>query len=270
MDTPGFDDTNISDAKILETITKALVDAFNDRAEIQGALYIHPVTEARMRGSGRKNLIMFKKVLGMKGMTHCRLVTTKWSLQQDDLSEAREQELCEKEEFWKPLLVAGARTVRFNDSMQSAIGVIQPLIQGDSFEPLLVEEVVKKKKPLSQTQAGQVVNDDIAEANKAHKAEVAQLKADEAKAREAKDAEFADMLRDERKTHEDKLRQLEEDKKTMAQSVASSKSGRFARWVARASAVFVGTAATIVSGGALAPAAVLLYGLTETGAQLTR
>ena len=53
MDTPGFDDTHISDTDILKEIATALVDAFNDKAEIQGALYVHPVIEARMRGSGR-------------------------------------------------------------------------------------------------------------------------------------------------------------------------------------------------------------------------
>lgn len=146
MDTPGFDDPTISDANILKIIATSLVDAFNDQVDIQGALYVHPVTEVRMRGSGKKNLIMFKKLLGMKGMSHCRLVTSKWSLQPYSVSEAREQELCEGEEFWKPLLAAGAKTVRFGDSMTSAIEIIKPLIQGPAFEPLLIEEVVKQGK----------------------------------------------------------------------------------------------------------------------------
>ena len=100
MDTPGFDDTYLSDREILNNIATALADAFNDEAEIQGALYVHQVTEARMRGSGRKNLIMFLNVLGEKGMNHCRLVTTKWSKQDVDESEDRERELCEKKEMW--------------------------------------------------------------------------------------------------------------------------------------------------------------------------
>jgi hypothetical protein len=99
MDTPGFDDTHVSDADILKNIATSLVDAFNDRAKIQGTLYVHPVTEVRMKGSGRKNLIMFKRILGMRGMTNCRLMTTKWSLQPENVSKAREQELCEKDEF---------------------------------------------------------------------------------------------------------------------------------------------------------------------------
>jgi hypothetical protein len=263
MDTPGFDDTNISDANTLKSIAKSLVDAFHDRAEIQGALYVHPVTEARMRGSGRKNLIMFKKVLGMNGMANCRLVTTKWSLQPESVSIAREQELCEKEDFWQPLLAAGAQTVRFRDTMQSAINIIRPLIQGPAFEPLLVEEVVRDNKTLTQTQAGQVVNDDIGEANKAHRAEIAELRAEEEKAKAERDLEFAELLRTEREEHEAKLGQLEVDKELLAQLVSSRKSGEFVRWIARASAIFVGALGTVLAGPILAPAALLLYGATE-------
>lgn len=77
MDIPGFDDTYLSDAEILRNIATALVDAFNNQAEIQSALYIHLVTEAKMRRSSRKYLIIFHNVLDMKGMGNCRLVTTK-------------------------------------------------------------------------------------------------------------------------------------------------------------------------------------------------
>jgi hypothetical protein len=99
MDTSGFDDTYLSDVEILRNIATALVDAFNHQAEIQGAPDIHLVTEARMRGSGRKNLLMFQTVLGMKGTDHCRPATTKWSMQPESMSKNREGELCEKKEF---------------------------------------------------------------------------------------------------------------------------------------------------------------------------
>lgn len=263
MDTPGFDDTYLSDAEILKNIARALVDAFNDQAEIQGALYIHPVTEAKMRGSGRKNLIMFHNVLGMKGMKNCRLVTTKWSLQSENVSKAREQELCEKKEFWQPLLAAGAQTVRFGDSMESAIDIIKPLLQGPAFEPLLVEEVVKNKMTIQQTQAGQVVNDDVEEAKRTHRAEIAELKAQEAQA----DAEFRELLRAERKEHEAALEKLAKDKELLAEQVSRSSSGRFGRWIARGCAWVGGGLMTIASAGTLAPAAALLIASTEAGAQ---
>ena len=270
MDTPGFDDEKISDADILKLIATSLVDAFNDEADIQGALYVHPVTEARMRGSGRKNLTTFKMMLGMKSMSHCRLVTSKWSLQPDSVSTAREQELCEQDEFWKPLITAGAQTVRFRDNMQSAIEIIKPLVHGPTFKPLLIEEVVEEQKALPQTQAGQVVADDVQELQKAHTAEIENLKVQELKFREARDKEFEELVRAERQGLEAKVRQLEKDKLVLAEPIVTKSSGRFGRWIARGCAAAVGAVMTVVSGGMLAPAAMLLYGATETGAQIHR
>jgi GTPase SAR1 family protein len=229
MDTPGFDDPAFSDAKILTSIATSLVAIFNAQVDIQGALYIHPVTEVRLRGSGRKNLIMFRNMLGTRGMSNCRLVTTKWSLQSKEVSETREKELREKEGLWKPLVAAGAQTVRFGDSSQSAIEIIKPLIEGPAFEPLILEEITKGKT-LPQTQAGQVVNDDVEEAYKTHQAEIANLKAEEEKARIQKDAEYAEILRAEREDHQAKMNQLEKDKELLAKPISTSEG--FFYWLA--------------------------------------
>lgn len=262
MDTPGFDDTNIPDAKILQIITEKLVEAFHGQAKIHGAIYIHPVVEARMRGSGRKNLIMFSKVLGTNNMKNCLLVTTKWGLQDQALSESRERELCEKPEFWKPLITAGARVVRFNDSMESAIQIIAPLYRGPSFEPLIIEELITQNVPLKRTQAGQVVNDDIEEARKAHAAQIRDLRNDEREAREKNNNEWAAILREEREEHENRMKKLAEDAKTLEKPVKKSRSG-VGRWLARAAVFTSGSLATLASGGALGPAALALSALTE-------
>ncbi|KAN0115439.1 P-loop containing nucleoside triphosphate hydrolase protein [Hyaloscypha variabilis] len=265
MDTPGFDDPKVSDADILKIIATSLMDTFNDQADIKGALYVHSLQEVRMRGSGIKNLLMFKKLLGMNGMSHCRLVTSKWSLQPESVSVAREEELCQKEDFWKPFLAAGAKTARFHDSTSSAIDIIRPLVQGPAFEPLLVKEISKQGKTLPQTQAGQVVNDDIEEARKAHKAEIAVLKEEEANA----DAESKELIRAVREDLQAKISQLENDKRLLAEAIPN-RSGRIGRWIARGTAAIIGGAMTIASGGALAPFAALLYGATEAGAQIHR
>jgi hypothetical protein len=264
MDTPGFDDTYISDADILKNIATALVDAFNDQVEIQGALYVHPVTEVKMRGSGRKNLLMFQSVLGMKGMNHCRLVTTKWSKQEMRVSEDRERELCQKKEFWQPLLAAGAQTVRFDDSMESAIDIIKPLVYGRPFKPLLIKEIVNDRKTIDQTKAGREVNDDIEKARKIHLAEIADLNARAAQA----DRQYRTMMEEERREHQEKLEQLERDKETLRTATPPRSSGRFGRWIARGCAWIGGGAMTLASGGILAPAAALLIAGTEVGAQV--
>jgi hypothetical protein len=230
MDTPGFDDPTISDAELLKTITTCLVDIFNDQADIQGALYIHPVTEVRLRGSGRKNLLMFKKMLGMRGMSNCRLVTTKWSLQSAGVSEAREQELGSEKDLWQPLVAAGAQMVRFGDSWQSAIEIINPLVQGPAFKPLLLEEVITFGKTLPQTEAGKVVNDDIEKVKKMHQDEIAELKADEEKARIQRDTEHQAELRAEREYLQAKIDRLKRDKESTVKPL--SPFGQFCFWVA--------------------------------------
>lgn len=94
-DTPGFDDTYRSDGDILSDINECLAGAFRERWEIPGVLYIHPITETRMKGSAMKNLRIFKEILGSRNMSNCILVITKWSLQDPAVSEAREKELLE-------------------------------------------------------------------------------------------------------------------------------------------------------------------------------
>lgn len=271
MDTPGFDDTNVSDSQILMEIATALVDFFSDEAEIQGALYVHPVVEARMRGSGIKNLRMFRKVLGMEGMKNCRLVTTKWQLVDRDVGDAREKELCSSDQFWGPLIRAGATTVRFDDSTESAMDILRPLLFGASFEPQLVGEVLRDGKIIMQTEAGQVVIDDVEEAEKMHAEEIKQLEKERKDAEAQKDFEYAAQLEEERKKHQAEVKRLEKDKEILSQPVPqpvpkSSPGGPpsgIGRWLARASAITVGGAATYLSGGLLAPFAALLYGATE-------
>jgi hypothetical protein len=266
VDTPGFDDPHVSDAHTLKNITEILVKNFTNNVEIQGALYVHPVTEVKMRGSGKKNLIMFTKMLGDAGMRHCRLVTTKWSLQPMHVSEAREKELCEKEEFWEPLIANGAKTVRFGDSMQSAIDIIKPLVHGSAFMPLIVSEVVELHKTPEQTQAGIFVTDDIEELKKACAQDIADNKEEEARARAQQKFEFAEILLAERRESEAKMRRLEEDMDALRKPISSS--GRIGRWIARGTAAVIGTVMTIGSGGLLGPAAMALYSATEAGAQI--
>lgn len=261
MDTPGFDDTNISDADILKEIATALVDAFNDKVEIQGALYVHPVIEARMRGSGRKNLIMFTKVLGMHGMKNCRLVTTKWSKVDYATGVDRETELCEEEKFWRPLLNAGASTVRFQDTTESAIEIIKPLVHGQAMEPQLVKEVVREGRSLKQTSAGQIVNEEVLEAKKAHAAEIEQLKKDIKDAIEKKEFEFADLLKAERDEHAEKLEKLKIDSVVLDKKVSGL--GKFTQWALRTTVASLGVGLTVASGGWLAPVALLYSGATE-------
>jgi len=153
--------------------------------------------------------------------------------------------------------------VRFGDSMESAIDIIRPLLQGPALKPLLVEEVVEKHKTIEETQAGIIVNDDVERAKKMHLAEIADLTAREQKAR----GDMRKLMREEREEHEAALVKLAREKEVLASHVSASSSGRFGRWVARGCAWVGGGLMTVASAGVLAPAAAMLIAGTEAGAQ---
>ena len=93
MDTPRFEDTFKAGATILDSIEKCLANLFVQKQNAAGIVYIHPITEVRMKGSAVKNLNMFRKVVGAENMPSCCLVTTKWSLQSEGMSMSREDEI---------------------------------------------------------------------------------------------------------------------------------------------------------------------------------
>jgi len=268
LDTPGFDDPNLSDTDILTMISTCLEDYFNDEAEIRGALYIHPITEARMKRSGMTNLRMFKDIIGMDKMANVRLVTTKWSLQPRDKLEAHEKDLATEQKFWKPLLGHGASIVRFADSWQSAMEILRPLVTGQPFIPLLLKERVFDGLSIPQTQAGQVVNDNVAEAIKAGEKQVKELDDEWRQAMRDKQDDWAAELLKEKQEHQAELEKAMEERRRLQELNSQRSRGRFGRWAARVGAVVVGGIATVATFGAAAPAAVALYGAVEAGAQI--
>ncbi|KAI5997224.1 hypothetical protein F5J12DRAFT_895869 [Pisolithus orientalis] len=71
-----------------------------------------------MSGSVYKNLDMFSRLRGDKAAERVQLVTTMWGKVKDEnLAESRVLQL---ENFWKPILDAGARHERFYDDFDSA------------------------------------------------------------------------------------------------------------------------------------------------------
>lgn len=67
-------------------------------------------------------------------------------------------------------------------------------------------------KPLSLTQAGKLVNDDIDKAQLAHAAKIKELRLEERMKLDEKDREYAELLREERQELEGNFRSFNETK----------------------------------------------------------
>lgn len=161
VDTPGFDDTHKTDAEILKGIADFLATVYEQRGKLSGILYLHPMTDDRMKGSAVKNLAMFKKLIGDHCLKNVTLVTTKWSKVDKAVGEKREQELYDK--FWKPMVACQANMRRYDGTSQGALDILRDLSVLDGIIPRLTDELCLKGMELKRTAAGKVVSVDMDE-----------------------------------------------------------------------------------------------------------
>jgi hypothetical protein len=288
IDTPGFDDTYRSDAKILEEINRCLSEYFHKDAKVTGVLYVHAITEARMRGSAMKNLRMFRQVVGSNNMSHCCLVTTKWSKQSEDLSRSREAELQTNDTFWKPLVDRGAHIMQFKDSLHSAMDIIRPFTRCPRFIMKLTLEYNVEGKKLDKTEAGKEVFDDLEQAQKEHQEEIEALREDRKMALDAKDKQMLEMIEKERVRLQKEMDDMKAGQQLLQKKLADEKQelvqklerdrlirendkehlkNKLMRGAARAGAVGVAAGAIFFSGGIATPAAVLFLAGVEGSLQ---
>ncbi|KAI6114516.1 P-loop containing nucleoside triphosphate hydrolase protein [Pisolithus sp. B1] len=201
VDTPGFDDTYRSDRDILRTIADWLEEKYRGKVKLSGIIYTHRITDNRMSGSVCKNLDMFARLCGDKAASGVRLVTTMWDKAKNkELVESRVSQL--EQNFWKPLIEAGARHKRFDEnSSRCAWGIVEDLTGGGEVL-LLQEELVDVARKLNETTAGQALYSQFQKLLHEQKETVKQLQ-DEAKAQ--KDPELVKQLEVEQRRLEAEL-----------------------------------------------------------------
>ncbi|KAI6025261.1 hypothetical protein PISMIDRAFT_55713, partial [Pisolithus microcarpus 441] len=155
VDTPGFDDTDRSDRDILRLIAMWLEKKYRGNVTLSGIIYTHCITDNRMSGSVCKNLDMFARLCGDRAAGGVRLVTTMWDRAKNrELAENRVSQL--EQNFWRPLIDAGARHERFEEnSPRRAWEIINDLTGGEAL--LIQEELVDGGRKLNETTAGQTL-----------------------------------------------------------------------------------------------------------------
>ena len=77
-DTPGFDNTDISDAAVLERIAAWLSEIYRDGVKLAGIIYLHRISDDHLTRSALRSLSMLGKLVGLKHMRNVTLLTTRW------------------------------------------------------------------------------------------------------------------------------------------------------------------------------------------------
>lgn len=139
-------------------ISKMLAVQYELGVSLKGVIYLHRVTDLRFQGSSMKTLQIFTKICGADALKNVVLATTRWDEVVEAVGADREQQL--RTNFWAYMLGKGSIMTRFYGDRPSAIGMVSQLLSKRSIVLDLQREMVDEGKPLNQTTAGAMVNDE--------------------------------------------------------------------------------------------------------------
>lgn len=163
LDTPGFDDTNVSDFDILEEIAQYMTKTYKEQRLLDGILYFHSIADRRMGGIAVRNLKLFQSLCGDDPLKSVVVVTNMWGLlPSPELGESRERELATDPDFFYPVIRQGAKIMRHTDSKESSHRILSALLAKHGAEVLAIQtEMVDDNLRLDETTAAAVLTRDF-------------------------------------------------------------------------------------------------------------
>ncbi|TFY58555.1 hypothetical protein EVG20_g8101 [Dentipellis fragilis] len=161
IDTPGFDDTNMSDTDVLRAIAVFLAATYERGMKLAGIIYMHRISDVRVGGVSRKNFKLFRELCGTSVLSNVLLVTNMWGAVDPAVGAAREAELSSEDKFFKPVLDKGARLRRHMNTAASAYAILMEFLNGNPAPLRIQRELVVDKKDISQTAAGAVIGREL-------------------------------------------------------------------------------------------------------------
>ncbi|KAG6852012.1 hypothetical protein C0991_004122, partial [Blastosporella zonata] len=177
VDTPGFDDTYLSDREILSRIGVWLAHSYQSNMKLAGIIYLYDISHTRWEGSMRRNFEVFEKLCGALASRKVVLVTTMWDKVTLEEGERREKEL--RGEYWGKMLADGSVIHRAgsSDDQMSAQDTIDYLLAKEAHYPLQIQrELVEVNKSLQETEAGRHLSHMLEASLNLYKAKATRLK----------------------------------------------------------------------------------------------
>lgn len=167
IDTPGFDDSSVSDLEILRTLSKWLKEHCEEGQLLTGIIYLHPITKTRLEGSALRALTIMKKLCGQDNLKNVVLVTTFWNDVTWELGVRRERELISTDDFWKQLVDQGSKVERMSKDYKKFIPVLLE-IAGRQPMKLSIQKEMQDGKSLEETMAGLFINAETKKLEQTH------------------------------------------------------------------------------------------------------
>ncbi|KAJ3082562.1 hypothetical protein HK102_001588 [Quaeritorhiza haematococci] len=209
LDTPGFDDTEMDEATVLNEIVSFLTMTYREGQLLAGILYLHRISDVRMPGSAVRTYRMFERLCGENSAQSVIFTTTQWDGVDDITGNQRQSELMSN--FWKFFIDRGAEVRPYDGGTESGRTIIEALLD-KRLGPVTLQvqdEVVNQGLEICQTAAGREVNRHIAELQERYEAKMREMRDEFAEAMKKKDQAMMALVDEERRQYRVKIQGLE-------------------------------------------------------------
>ena len=176
---------------------------------------MHRIIDPRMTHGGMRNLAMFRKLCGIDPMENVLLTTSFWGMVTKQEGLDREKQLRTNPDFWAEMIEEGAQMARFENTRESGLALVETLIGKGRVSLQIQKEMCDDGIPLARTQAGEQVNEELAEMARKHAEEMAKLQQELQDSLKAADEKLEKTLKRELSKSEKKYERLHEQQEVL-------------------------------------------------------
>lgn len=209
LDTPGFDDSQVSDYDVLREVSIFLASSYSSSVKLSGIVYLHRISDVRFNGASGRNIRVFRRLCGTDNLDSVVLATNFWDTVDPDVGKMRELDLNTRNDQWQFMIEHGCSTFRQDSGKQSGAAILLHLISRKQRTVLQIQhELVDQDKNLGDTQAAEALSEEVLVLKRDHEAELMKVQEQYQKALREQDARHQIELERIKKEHEDYIQKL--------------------------------------------------------------
>lgn len=178
---------------------------------------MHRILDNRIGGISSRNFRMFRNLCGDSTLQNVVIVTNMWDQVDPYVGKIREQELSDKDIFFKPVLDKGANLARHDGTVGSGQAILRTLLQRQP-KVLQIQSELESGLDISETSAGKELNRDLMEQITKHQEEIRVLMVEMDEASKVRDQETRRELAQERAKLQADIIRIQMDSRNLASS----------------------------------------------------
>ncbi|KAI1743882.1 P-loop containing nucleoside triphosphate hydrolase protein [Xylaria scruposa] len=162
IDTPGFDDSDRSDASVLKDVSQWLGETYKQHILLHGVIYLQRITDIRMQMSSWRSLRALRNVCGNDALKNVYLATTMWEKLATEAEGVEREGLLLEPKYWGDMAKKGCKIHRLQNNAKSALALVRRVIDGS--RPIVLQiqrELVDEAKDFDETDAGRELKSEL-------------------------------------------------------------------------------------------------------------